>query len=966
MFFLLRFFQFSDSIFADSTFTEIEPFWQNDYQTAINSIREKNYKLSVLILNELSKNPETSPGKEGIYYHLGISYYGLGKFTEAINSFDVVIQKNSGSTFFARSTYWVGKTHKAKKDYDQALKYLTEFIEKFPKDEYSVNGYELIADIYFEKGQEEDEIATYLEAIEKNPNHPRIPFLHIRYGRRLFEKSKFKSSIKVFKDIILNSKMKSYEIADLTSDSEIFIGRNLLGLGEIKNAEKQFTGIYQNYPKDREKSSALYFLGETFLLIKNDKLAFQYWGELRQKFPKTEWAIESYLSESKSYKKQNRVKDAIVVLENYIDKNPSSTRWEDFQIELGFLYKQNGNLQSAINRFENVLQSNNIKQISFALFSLAELEESSLNFSKSIQYYEKILNNYSDSEYVSYALYGIAKIKHKNKDFDACIQTIDSLMEKFPDFVNKEYALLLKGDSLSVTGKHSEALIVYNNLKNSKEREIRFQSEMGIGWVYSDKKMYARAEGIFQKILQKEKSKDKYFSEANHALGLMRFNLKLYSKAKENFKSILYESTTDPNESFKKDALYRLALIEFRTEKFPESLALLKKALISGSTNMGEILYYKGLTEKRMNMLSDSISSFSESIKITKNTQKNFYASSLFQRGMAYLSLGRNEEGVADLKESAELQEGASDDSQFEIGKYYLKTDFKKASSEFEILKEKFPNSPFVLESLYLIADTYRSQNNYDEAEKIYKTIESDFESSKKSDSALLLLADGYFRKEEYKSSREACVKYLKSYSDYDGANDCLFRISDIIEKEESVEKKIEFLKKNKSQFYENRKFEYLIKLSESLISNKSMKEAISLLKLIPDKDKFAYKKHFLLGKILDKEENYNGATPHFQFVDNHNDGELAVKSLLRLGRFDLIKKNYESAVKRYSKVIYQYSSYKEEYAESIFFLIVAYDRLGLKDEAEKYKTKLKLETEKTKFFDMVLPSSDEPIPYWE
>ncbi len=964
MYFFVLFFLLISIPNHSDTVPGIQSPWQDDYQTAINSIRDKNYKLAIMILADLSKNTGAANGLEGIYYHLGLSYYGLGKFSEAQKSFEMVLKKESGSAFYARSMFWRGEIFRGKKQYDSALKDLIEFTGKFPKDDYSISAYDSIAEIYKDMGQDDDEIATYLEAIEKYPNHERTPFLHFRYGRRLYEKNRFKPSIKVFKDIILNSRMKSYETADLTSDSEIFIGRNLIGLGEYKNAQKQFSDIIQKYSGDEDKSAALYFSGAAYLLVKDEKLALEKWNEIRRKYPKTEWAIESYLSESLHYKHLKKYDDAILVLKNYLEKNPKSFRWEDFYSEIGYLYKRKGEIPSSIDSFNQILTSDNEKKVSFALFSLAEIEESASSYDKALEHYEKVWNKFRETDHAPHALYGIAKIRHKKKEYALCIQSVDTLAEKYPDYVNREYAFLLKADSLSASEKYPESLAIYNSLKNSKDSDVRFQSEMGIGWVYSDKKMYARAEGVFLKVLQDIKSQEKYFREVNHALGLIRFNLKLYSKAKENFKTILYESKMDANDQLKRDSVYRLALVEFRTGNFPETLALLKKAISLKYENQAEAFYYKGLTEKKLELINDSIMSFTESIRLSTDAEKNFKAGSLYQRGLNYLAIGKKEEGILDLRESSSLQEEASDDSQFELGKLYLKTNPEKSIAEFEVLKEKFPNSPYILEFYFLLADHYRSQNKYDEALKIYKVVEKDFEQSKKSDAALLLLADGYFRKEDFKSARKTCEKYLKIYSDYEGADDCLFKIADVVEREESTEKKIEYLKKNKSAFQEKKKFDYIIKLSESLLRIGNYKEAGNLLKLVPEKDKVAYKKHYLQGQILDIRNDSASAYPHFLFVDLHSEGELAAKSLLRLGRYDLIQKKYESAIKRYSKIIYQYSAFREEYSESLYFIIVAYERLGLKDDAEKYKTKLKAEAQNTKFVDLAPLGSAEEIPF--
>ena len=133
--------QYSDSI------AEHQNSWQDEYQTALSAIRDKNFKLAVLILNDLSKKTETRIGSEGILYHLGISYYGLKKFTESQKSFERVLSTDSSSVFFARSMYWRGEIFRESKKYNEALKDLTEFASKFPKDEYSMKAYGSIAEI---------------------------------------------------------------------------------------------------------------------------------------------------------------------------------------------------------------------------------------------------------------------------------------------------------------------------------------------------------------------------------------------------------------------------------------------------------------------------------------------------------------------------------------------------------------------------------------------------------------------------------------------------------------------------------------------------------------------------------------------------------------------------------------------------------------------------------------------------
>ena len=103
------------TIFSITTTIFGTPPWQDEYQTALSALRDKNYKLAVVMLSDISKKSEASVGTEGIFYHLGLAYYGLEKFSEAKVSFERVLKINSNSAFFARSMYFRGEIFREKK-----------------------------------------------------------------------------------------------------------------------------------------------------------------------------------------------------------------------------------------------------------------------------------------------------------------------------------------------------------------------------------------------------------------------------------------------------------------------------------------------------------------------------------------------------------------------------------------------------------------------------------------------------------------------------------------------------------------------------------------------------------------------------------------------------------------------------------------------------------------------------------
>ncbi len=94
--------------------------------------------------------------------------------------------------------------------------------------------------------------------------------------------------------------------------------------GKYEEAIKQFSAFIESYSGAPLISNAYYWIGESYLSLKNYDKAIVYFQEVIDKYPKSEKAPRALLSQSEAFRQINDKKSSITILKRVIELYPKT------------------------------------------------------------------------------------------------------------------------------------------------------------------------------------------------------------------------------------------------------------------------------------------------------------------------------------------------------------------------------------------------------------------------------------------------------------------------------------------------------------------------------------------------------------------------------------------------------------------------------------------------------------------
>lgn len=131
-----------------------------------------------------------------------------------------------------------------------------------------------------------------------------------------------------------------------------------------------------------------------------------------------------------------------------------------------------------------------------------------------------------------------------------------------------------------------------------------------------------------------------------------------------------------------------------------------------------------------------------------------------------------------------ELDQGKniSDEEHFQRGKiYFINREFRQARIHLTAILENFPNSSLIAESMHLIARSYQSEENFNDAIKWHERVISEFPRSDFAKNSLSQVASCYLRVNKAREAISRYKKYIELYPNDERIDRVYLNIVDIL-----------------------------------------------------------------------------------------------------------------------------------------------------------------------------------------
>ena len=696
------------------------------------------------------------------YFKYGYTCFMLKKNEQAGKLFSEIKDLNTLYSPFA--LYYYGHIAYSSKNYEGAISSFLKIYnqassssELFSKPQDYSNFKSTvalyIAQIYYLQ-QKYNELISFVSPVLDSISSKRRPEIAHLVGDAYYKTARYNKSIPYLKEFVRGAsrveRADEYELAYAYYKSE-----------QCEEAIHYFTGITNK--EDSLTQLAYYHMADCYLKSgnkQNARNAFESASHYTFDKELMEDALFSYakLSYELSFNPYN---EAIIALQDYLDKYPNSPRHDEAKEYLVSIYLTTKNYKEALKSIEDIKTlSPALKGVyqkiafnrSVELFNNAQYDDALTHFDKAIKYP-------LDKEINVEVFYWNAECYYRKNEYETAI-------EKYQTFLATQSAV---GSSQFVIAKYNIGY-AYFKLKDYKNAINAFRGFVKEANNEDEKKitdaLLRTADSYF---IQKDyENAFDYYSQVvtknnlatDYALFQKGFVAGLLNKAEQKISIMQNVLSQFPKSDYRDDATYEIAKTYLIASKTDEAYTYYKQVvdnyknssyLSTAMLQMGLILYNKQDDQQALDIFKKVVAQF-------PSTQEAKQA--LVSIKNISVDNGNTDEffGYVKTLPFGDVSKASQDSITYEAAeKRYMKGDCAQAGTSFKTYMEKFPDGFFILNASFYKAECDYKMQNYDEALKGY-----DFVTSKPksifTESALVKSGRIYTSKN---NCEEAVIRYL-------------------------------------------------------------------------------------------------------------------------------------------------------------------------------------------------------------
>jgi len=608
--------------------------------------------------------------------------------------------------------------------------------------------------------------------INSYPESQKVNFAYLEMGRLRYNQKDYTSALAWFQKI----DKKAFN-ADQKADMQFMVGYSNFSLNNFDAASRAFFDIkdtdnkfaapatyYYSHIAYTQKNYATALKGfqklqkdETFAPVAPFYIAQIYY--LQHEYEKVvEFApalIETASAKrapeiarlvGDSYYRLKQYEKGVPFFEQYLQKSQNITR-EDYYL-IGYNYYKAQNFQSAAQNFEKVSTAEDSLSQN-ASYHLADCYIKLKDKNKARQAFALASKNDFDPVIKEDALFNFAKITFEllYSPFNEAIDAFKKYIELYPN-----------------TPRTDEA---YNYLVQ----------------VYSNTKNYKDALESLDKIKTQDASIKRAYQRVAFFRGLELFQNLNYDEAIQKFdQSLKYP---DYNRVILAQSLYWKAESYYRLENYEKASETYNQFLVSsGAFGLPEynLAHYNlGYTNFKQKKYDDAITWFRKYTNICEKEKTQFTGDANNRIGDSYFIQRKYWTAIEYYDKAIAINKIDVDYSTFQRGFTLGLVD--RPQKEIETLQKfinSYPQSNYLDDAIFELAESYQNQKQYNEAISNYKKIETDFPESSYHVKALVQLGLIYFNQDKPDSSSVYYKRVVEEYPGTSEAKNALIGIKNI------------------------------------------------------------------------------------------------------------------------------------------------------------------------------------------
>ena len=700
----------SDDMYSESIYLLATSYYRvGEYDNAENSF-----------LEVLQKFPDANYSRDA-RYGLAWTYFQQKKYNNAFISFDEL--SNESDSLGIKSLYWKGECKRYLGKNDEANTIYKEFLEKYPDDPLVQEVKYQLGVVYFNTNN--SDLATrYLISANASDDEIIKGKSFAMLGEIELNKSNYNAAKNYF-NIVLDNKGAETEVHNRAL---LGIGIALFHLNDNKSALKYLVQL-ENIDPGFESQKLNFFLAENYFAVGDFKNALTKYqsSEGNDK----EISSQALYGKAYSYFNSGDYENAAYQFADYIKKYQQNKRLSDAKLRLADSYFGSKNFTAASKVYQELFTSDvKLSKDPYARYQYAQALYKSGKTSEAITEFILIQEQFPASEYAEVSLYTIGWIYFQKKEYTQSIAKYNLVISKYPKTKLEPIIYYSIGDAQFNMEKYDSAIINYEKvLSQFPSSQYVFDAVTGIQYSYVAMGNPERAVAFLGEFVSKN-PKLSYADQLLFKKGEIYYSLREYDKAKAEYKSF---TSAYPNSRLVADAYYWIG-------------------------------------KCAQNLKQDDEAVFNFDIVFDNYKESELASAAILEMGTIYrlaknydAAINTYNRGIKDLKKSAKIPE-----FQYNKGMAFLeKNNFQEAYSVFEDVVIFFPGTLFGDKSKFELALIDIAAKRFLNADE-YLTALSENRSDELGAKSQYYLGQSLYDQGKYKDAITSLVRVRTVFSRYE------------------------------------------------------------------------------------------------------------------------------------------------------------------------------------------------------
>ena len=528
-----------------------------------------NYKEALESLETMNINtPRLREAYQRIAYYRGVDLFNNGNFSDAIAHFKKSRRFTDNRSIAALSLFWEGEAYYRTDQFRESVTAHEAFLVSpgaFIQNLYNRANYS-IGYAHFKLKNYPQAIAAFRKFIsDRNEDSRLLNDASLRIADSYFVSKNYQAALDFYD--------RAIGIGVLDNDYAVYQKALVYGImGQFQNKITTLQQFLNRYASSMYASDAKYEMGNTWLILNNQQNALTYFNQVINQHPNSTHVKNSMLKTGLIHFNNNEDERALQLFKQVVSRYPGSPESMEALRSIRNIYVSLNRVDDYFRYSENISFANvtNAQQDSLTYIA-AENRYMQGDCSNAIQGFNSYIQRFPNGIFSLNAHYYLADCEFRRSSFDQALSAYRFVIDR-PRSTFTENALLRASQIEFSRGNYEQALPFFRQLEEIADgRANILEGRTGQMRCLHRLRRFEQASLAARKVMETDWSTPEHRQEAQLIMGIAAMELQDPEKATGHLKV----AADAANNIFAAEAMYLIALIEFRKGNYEGSEALI-------------------------------------------------------------------------------------------------------------------------------------------------------------------------------------------------------------------------------------------------------------------------------------------------------------------------------------------------------------------------------------------------------